>query len=218
MRERGPPQVDGGPVGMSVTAELALSERRPRLIAAFSKAAAEEGYAHLDLDTVARYAGLTVADFEAEFDGVEAALLAAQEAFHGRLRSEALAACEGCEDWSGQVRAALAAVLASLIEAGPMARVFAVEVPASSFAAAEFQLTALEECADLLRQGRSLDPRAALLPELTERLLVGGAAAIVCSHLLAEDTTALPALAPELATAFLAPYLGVAEALRVAAG
>ncbi len=203
---------------MSPTAELTLSGRRGRLVAAFSKAAAEEGYAHLDLATVARYAGLTLADFEAEFDGVECALLAAQEVFLERLRSEAIAACENCEGWPDRVRAALAAVLDSLQEAGPMARVFAVEATASSFAAAECQRAALEECAAHLGEGRRLHPRSAGLPELTERLLVGGAAAIVCAHLLAEDTAALPALGPELALALLAPYLGEAEALRVLAG
>ena len=203
---------------MSATAELALSERRPRLIAAFSKAAGEDGYAQLDLGTAARYAGFTVADFEAEFGSVESALLAAQEAFLERLRVEALAASEESDDWPFKVRAVLDAVLASLLEAGPLPRVFAVEATASSFAAADRQLAVLDECADLLREGRRFHPRAALLPELTERLLVGGAASIVCSHLLAEDTAALQALGPELTMAFLAPYLGEAEARRVARG
>jgi hypothetical protein len=201
---------------MSATAEPALSGRRPRLIAAFSKATAEGDHAQLDLATVARYAGLTVADFEAEFDGVECALLAAQDAFLGRLHSEALGACEACEDWPGQVRAALSAVLGWLVEAHSLARVLWAEGTAASLAAAERRFVALEGFASLLREGRVHYPQAASLPAPTERVLIGGVASIVSAHLLAEDPAALAALEPELLEILLVPYLGAAEAGRVA--
>jgi hypothetical protein len=201
---------------MSATAELALSQRRPRLIDAFSKAAAEGGYADLDLATIARYASLTVADFEAEFDSVECALLAAQDAFLERLRSEALAACEACEDWPGQVRAALSAVLGWLVEAHGLARVLWVEGTAASLAAAEHRFAALEGFASVLREGRMRQPQAAPLPPSAERILIGGVASIVSAHLLAEDPAALSALEPELLEVLLVPYLGAEEAARTA--
>lgn len=199
---------------MSATAELALSERRPRLVDAFSKAVAEGGYADLDLATVARYAGLTVADFEAEFDSVECALLAAQDAFLERLRREALEASEACEDWPGQVRAALSVVLGWLVEAHGLARALWVEGAATSLAAAERRFAAMEGFAALLREGRMRDPRAAPLPPSAERILVGGVASIVSAHLLAEDPAALSALEPELAQILLVPCLGAEEAGR----
>ena len=204
-------------VGMSTTIREVAADRRARLLAAFSKAAAEDGYARLDIHTVARYAGVDVAAFDQEFETKERALVAAQEIFLEGLWIEVLAAAEGPGEWAEKVRAALSAALASLVELGTVARVFTVEATAASFAAADRQYVALEAFASLLREGRRRYPRADSLPFLTERLLVGGVASIISAHLMAEDLAALPALEPELVETLLAPYLGESEARRIAA-
>lgn len=189
---------------------------RERLIAAFGKAAAEHGYKDLTLDHVARYAGLSRARYEAHFGTKEQGLVAAQDVFLDRLRLDVLTACEMPEEWPVRVRAALGAVIASLVEGSTLARVFAVEATAASFAAAERQFTALEQFAALLRDGRRRYPQAASLPAPTERVLIGGIASIVSEHLLAEDPGALPVLEPQLVESLLAPYLGEGEAKRFA--
>jgi AcrR family transcriptional regulator len=191
---------------------------RDRLIAAFGKAAAEHGYRDVTADRVARYAGLSRDRYEAHFDSKERALVAAQDAFLERLWTDALSACEAPGEWPGKVRAAISAVIASLVETSTLARVFWVEGTAASFAAAERQFVALERFASLLREGRVRYPRAASLPAPTERILIGGVASIVGAHLLAEDPGALPALEPELVETLLVPYLGEGEARRVASG
>lgn len=190
---------------------------RDRLLAAFSKAGAEQGYAGLDLETVVRYAGLGVVDFDREFETKERLLLAAQAAFLDGLWREVVLAAEAPREWPAKVGAGLGAALGSLAESGTLARVYTVEAPAASLAAAECQFVALERFAALLRGGRNHLP-AASLPALTESLLVGGVAAIVTTHLRDEAPGALKALEPGLLETLLMPYLGRPAARRAAAG
>jgi AcrR family transcriptional regulator len=194
------------------------SEERARLVAAYGKAAAEHGYAALTVDQVLSYAGVPQAVFEEQLGSKEQGLVVAQDAFLERLWLEAVHACEEAVEWPQKVRAGLAAVLATLVEASALARVFAVEACSASLAAAERQFAALDQFAHLLQEGRRSYPRAESLPAATERALVGGIASIVSSHLLMEDPQAIPGLECELVELILIPYLGEIEAKRVAAG
>ena len=182
------------------------------MVAAFSKVASELGYRGLDMERVARYAGLPLERCQQYFATKEQGLVAAQDAFLDRLWDEVVSARGGALTWPDRVRDALRAVLAIIVEASPLARVFMVEATAASMAAAERQYAFLGRLADLLRSGRVGRPEAALMPAATERLLVGGMASIVCEHLLAEEPAALSAMEPELLEVMLMPYLGAAEA------
>jgi AcrR family transcriptional regulator len=193
-----------------------LAEERARVVAAFSKVASELGYRGLDMERVARYAGLPLERCQQYFATKEQGLVAAQDAFLDRLWDEVVSARGASVAWPDGVRSAIHAVLAIIVEASPLARVFMVEATAASMAAAERQYAFLGRLADLLRSGRVSHPQAALMPAATERLLVGGMASIVCEHLLAEEPAALSAMEPELAEVMLTPYLGAAEARRQA--
>jgi AcrR family transcriptional regulator len=197
-------------------ATLSALDQRPRLVAAFSKAAGEHGYARVDVDVVVRYAGLSAADFYREFAGVEQALLAAQEAYLGRLWLDIEGACEGAEVWPEKIRDSVTAVTESLVETSAVARVFAVEAPGASLAAAERQFAALDSLAVRMQRGRRFYPRAADLPEMTERALLGGAVSIVCEYLLAENPRAIPRMRSHLVELLLRPYVGDEEARRLA--
>ncbi len=202
----------------SEVAPSGYAQDRARLVAAFGKAAAEHGYAALTMEQVVDYAGIPREVLEIHFESKEQGLVAAQDAFLERLWLDAAHACEESEEWPLQVRAGLTAILASLVEASALARVFAVEACSASLAAAEQQFAALDQFADLLRRGRRKYPATASLPDATERVLVGGIASIVSGHLLMEDTAAIPALETELVELVLIPYLGESEARRVATG
>jgi len=194
------------------------AEDRERLIAAVAKAAAEHGYSAITIEQVVQYAGVPRDIFEVHFESKEQALIAAQDAFLERLWLDALHACDEREDWPLKVRAGLAAILASLVEASALARVFAVEACTASLAAAERQFATLDQFAALLREGRRSYPAAESLPDATERALVGGIASIVSGHLLMEDPQAIPSLETELVELVLIPYLGEAGARRAATG
>lgn len=191
-------------------------DERERLIAAFSKAAAEQGYSRLDLATVARYAGVPVARFQEHFASVEQALVAGQKVFFRRLWLDIEGGCDPAAPWPQQIQAAVGCLIATLVETAATARLFVIEAPSASLAAAERQYTALSRLAGYLRTGRRLYPRAAALPEATERALIGGTVSIVCEHLLAEDPEEISRLQPQLIEVLLSPYLGEEEARRVA--
>jgi AcrR family transcriptional regulator len=195
-----------------------LDGPRSRLIVAFSKAVGEQGYSRLDVERVSRYAGLPPEGFYEQFANVEEALVAAQEAFLGRLWSEVTSACEEVAVWPFRVRAVVAAVIGSLVESSSLSRVFAIEAPAASLAAAERQFAALDRLADLLAEGRRRYPRAARLPAITERALIGGGVSVIAQYLLAEDPKTISALQEQLVEVLLSPYLGEQEARRVAVG
>jgi AcrR family transcriptional regulator len=189
---------------------------RDRLVAAISKAAAEHGYEALTIEQITGYAGLSREAFDAHFDSREQGLMAAQEVFLKRLLAEASSACEGAAPWPVRLRAGLQAVLASLIESYALARVFTVEADAAGLALAERQLVALDDFARLMRAGRDGLPDTATLPTITERLLVGGVASLVRERLLLEEQAVPPPLEAELTELLLIPYVGRAEARRVA--
>lgn len=186
------------------------------LVAAITKAVAEHGYAGLEVEQVLRYTGASRTTFETHFDTKEQGLVAAQDAFLDRLWREVASACDGAAEWPLKVRAAIAAVLNSVAEAGPLARVFAIEATAASPAAAERQFVALGRFAGLLRDGRRLYPGAAALPAATERALIGGIASIISGDLLTEDFLAIPSLEGQLVELLLIPYVGLGEARRIA--
>lgn len=190
---------------------------RERLVAAFTKAAVEQGYRKIDVERVARYAGFPRERVELHFSSKEGGLLAAQEAFLEVLWLEAIEACEFVKEWPLRVQASLRAVTNAMVEADAVARTFTVEAAASSLAAAERLFAAVDRYAALLREGRRLYPRAESLPPATERALVGGIASILCEHLLAEDPEAILGLEPQLVELLLTPYLGAGEARRISA-
>src|SRR3954452_16159279 len=197
---------------------IAVPSERERLVAAFTRAAAERGYRRIDVDQVARYAGLPRERLELYFASKERGLLAAQEAFLEVLWVEGAGACELVEEWPRRVQAALRAVIAAMVDASAVPRVFTVEAAASSLAAAERQFAAIDRFAALLREGRRHYPEAASMPEATERALIGGVASILCDYLLAEDPRAIPLIEPQLVELLLIPYLGGSEARRISAG
>jgi AcrR family transcriptional regulator len=191
---------------------------RDLVVSAFTKAVAEEGYRAVSFESVARGAGISRRRIEARFATTEQGLAAAQEAFLERLWLEVLEACDVPGGWPRKVAAALAGALGTLGEASALARAFTVEASGSSLAAAERQLGLTRRLAALLAQGRRLYPRAEALPALTEEVLIGGVVALVADLLRAEEPGVLLARRGELTEMLLIPYLGAAEARRVASG
>jgi AcrR family transcriptional regulator len=188
---------------------------RARIVAGITKAVIERGHARLTLEQILRYAGVSADTFHSHFASTEGGILAAQDAFLDRLWLEVTAACDPELEWIENLRASIAAGLAYISEASALARVFAVEAAASSLAISERQFATMDAFAGLLRRGRERHPLAAELPEVTERVLVGGIASIVTSHLLSEDPRALEGLEPQLAELVLVYDLGRDEARRI---
>lgn len=70
--------------------------------------------------------------------------------------------------------------------------------------------------AELLTPGRGQSPHGGRLPEVTERAMASGVAMLVAQRLSVDRQAELPGLAGEAIQFVLTPYLGGAEARRVA--
>ncbi len=188
-----------------------------RLIDAFTKVAAERGYARTTINEVTAAAGVPRSVFYSHFANKRQCLGAAHDAFIDRLLAEAIDSLDRDQEWPLRVRDGVIAALEFVGETASRARFFAVDVLVAGPVMAERHASALERMVPILREGREHLPEANLLPAVTEPVLIGGAAYLVYTSLLAEERLAVPELASELVEILLTPYLGRDDARRIAA-
>ena len=164
--------------------------QRERLIDAFTRIAAERGYAKTTVREVAAVAGLPQGVFYPHFSGKNQCLTAAYDSFVERRPHRGGGEATGA-GVAAQVKEAVAAASASSPKRRPRARFFAVEAPAAARRPRALS-SRRARIVFLLRSGRDHYPEAADLPELTEQVLVGGAACLVSSARAHEEQQAFP--------------------------
>ena len=197
--------------------DVVIAHQRERLLDAAATAVAEEGYAELTVRDLIVRAGVSRRTFYQLFDDKIDCVFAAHERAFERLSKMLVDACRAEAAWSDRVAAAIAASLAFAVESPSEAQLVVVAChTASEPKLASRGHAAHEKLADLLRAGRQQAEVAHAPPELTEQAVVGAAMAVVGTRLLAGEVDSLPLLAPELTQVILTPYLGDAEAQRVA--
>lgn len=196
--------------------EFVERNQSQRLLASLIRIVAADGYNAATITGVAEGAGVTTRTFYKYFDSVEDAYLGAFDAAVDLLAESLIEAWSSAEDWAPRVRAALAAALdffaaspelASVLLAGPF-----VAGPAISARYRE----EIERLSTYLRQGRDHSPAAAAFPPTTERGLIGSIASQIGRKVSNGEAAQLPGLLPDLSQFVLQPYLGDAEARRVA--
>jgi AcrR family transcriptional regulator len=206
--------VEAGPNGHGNAHSRA---QRERLIEAFTKVAAERGYAETTVEKVTSRAGVPSGAFDVHFANKRQCLGAAYDAFVARLIGEVQAAIDADDEWPLQVKEAVAATLEFVGETKGRARFFAVEALDAGPVILERFVSARNMVASMLRRGREHYPQAAQLPEMTEPILVGGAAFLLSGILLEEEQLRVARLEAELVEILLTPYIGGEEARRIAA-
>lgn len=194
----------------------AWEEQRRQLIDAFTKLAAEQGFAKATIKAVAAEAGLPQRVFYQHFPTKGHCLGAAYDAFLERLMEQVEEAASPGLDWPLRVKAAATAALVFVSETSSRARFFAVEAPSAGPLILDRHVTAVSRIVLLLRAGRQYHPDAAALPELTEPVLVGGIASLIGTLLLSEEHGGLLELESGLVEVLLTPYLGREGARKVA--
>jgi AcrR family transcriptional regulator len=195
--------------------EFVEQNQRRRLIASLIQVVAERGYNGATITAIIQGASITSATFYKYFDDVEACYLAAFDQT-AALLGERLAEAYGSRDeWPLKIGASLASLLDFFATSPQLGRLCLVEPFVAGPAISRRYQEASEKLVPYLRQGRELlggDPDA--LPETTERGLLGSIASQVARKLPEPDE--LPALLPDLTQFALTPYLGPAEARRLA--
>jgi hypothetical protein len=146
-------------------------------------------------------------DFSSAFDSAFAQL---------QVRIES--ACVAESEWPEQVNAGIRAALAFATADPVAAKTLTTEALAGGRAGYERYDRMISHLGEWLLPGRALRPEGARLPEITEKAMVGGVAMLVAHRVDLGRQAELPELAAEAVQFALTPYLGTAEARRVAMG
>lgn len=196
--------------------EQVAHHQRERLIAGLAEAVAEKGYAAVTLSDIVGHANVSRRVFYANFDGKEQCFLAAFEVVVDHLRELIAEAVAPLEDWPQQAIAATRAALAFLASEPDLARLCLLESRAAGPAVTARFNEAVAELAPLLARGRAERPEAARLPDSTEDSTIGSVASLLQRKVAAGEATQLEDLWLDCAELILLPYLGPAEATRLA--
>jgi AcrR family transcriptional regulator len=196
--------------------EQVAHHQRERLIAGLAEAVAEKGYAAVTLSDIVRHAKVSRRVFYANFESKEQCFLAAFEVVVGHLRELIAEAAAGETGWPAQAIAALRAAPAFLASEPDLARLCLLETRVAGPAATTRFNEAVAEAAPALAQGRAERPEGARLPASTEDSTLGSLVALAQRKVAAGEAEQLGALLLEFAELLLLPYLGPAEAARLA--
>jgi AcrR family transcriptional regulator len=196
--------------------EQVAHHQRERLIAGLAAAVAEKGYAAVTLADVVRHAKVSRRVFYANFESKEQCFLAAFEVVVAHLHELVAEAVGGVEGWPQQAIAATRATLSFLSSEPDLARLCLVESRGAGPAVTARFNEAVGEMAPLLRQGRAERPEGERLPASTEDSTIGSLVSLAHRKVAAGEAQQLEDLVPDCAELALLPYLGSAEATRLA--
>jgi AcrR family transcriptional regulator len=190
-------------------------DQAERIMRALAEAVAERGYTETTLDDIVGRASCSLSTFYAFFADKEEAMLATLDRGGALLLATVLPAFRRGGEWPQAVRNALGAMMAYAIEEPAFAKVGAVDVYAAGRRALEQRNQVMEGMGVLLAQGYEVNPEAS--PIAAEA--IGGAIyALTYDQVLAGGAESLPEIAPLATYIALTPFLGPAEAVRVANG
>jgi AcrR family transcriptional regulator len=196
--------------------QVVSENQRARLLAATAQAVAEHGYSQLAVEQVISLAGVSRSTFYANFaDKQDCVLVAHGEAFD-RLSSAIRRACAAEREWPLKVAAGVRAAVGFALESPNEASLLLFETLGADRELAAQALASSDHLVGMLRAGREHSVEAAMLPELTERALVGAATSIVGNRLLRRKREELGRIEPELVELMLVAYVGGEEAHRIA--
>jgi AcrR family transcriptional regulator len=195
---------------------MVVNQQRQRLLAGVAQALAERGYAAMNVKHVLAHARVSRATFYANFDNKRECVLAAQGQAFDRLAGEMAGACASESEWPAKVAAGIGAAIELAVRAPEEALLLVVDTVAADSTLALRVLAFNDFLVGLLRNGREQWPRAASLPELTERALIGAVTSVIGARLMSGQADRLLDLEPQLVQLVLMPYLGNEGARQVA--
>lgn len=196
--------------------EQVAHHQRERLIAGLAEAVAEKGYAAVTLTDIVKHAKVSRRVFYANFESKEQCFLAAFEVVLSHLHELVAEGVVGVEGWPQQAIAATRSTLSFLASEPDLARLCLVESRSAGPAVTARFNEAVGEMAPLLQRGRAERPEAARLPDSTEDSTIGSLVSLAYRKVAAGEAEQLGDLLPDCAELVLLPYLGPAEATRLA--
>ncbi len=196
--------------------EQVAHSQRERLIAGLATAVAERGYVAVTITDVTREAHVSRRVFYENFEGKEECFLAAFDVVVGHVRELAGEAAANEPDWPRKAIASSRAALCFFAAEPDLARLCLVESQVAGPAVAARFHEAVHDLIPHLRGGRAERGVERELPPTTEESTLGALVMLASRKVAAGEAAALGSLLPEFAEFILAPYLGAAEASRLA--
>lgn len=184
------------------------SEQRGVLLRAMLEELVREGYGGASVERAQRVAGVSAAQFEAEFAGKDECLFAAYENLAEQVVRTAGAGCESGDPWPERVRTGLTALLGELAAEPEMARAITRSFPGIRPSAYKLYVDLLERFVPFMEEGRDYSEVEEELPAEVEMLAVGAAEAIIFAEVDAGRAERLPQLMPEILFSVLVPFMG----------
>jgi AcrR family transcriptional regulator len=199
-----------------LTADIVSAHQRERLLAATIALVAKRGYRGTSIDQIVKAAKVGYVAFYDLFEGKEDCFLAAFERIVAETREELAGAISAEQTWPEQICAGLRR-LVELVAAEPArARVGLVEIQAAGAAGFASYEAAVDDAIPKLQEGRAYKADAAALSDTLEEAIIGGIAWIFHQRLVKGETEKIQGLMAEAVQIALSPYLGEAEAQRMA--
>ncbi len=197
--------------------EFIEHNQRARLIASFTRLVGEVGYSNATISATTAGASISSRAFYRYFATIEDCYLAAFEVAIERLAPVVTEAYESESEWPLRIRAALESVLSTLAADPDTARLLTAEPFVAGSIVAERYKELAEQLAPALSKGRQFRPvDADALPETTEKALLGAINTLIARKVYAGEAERLLDLLPDLVQFALTPYVGAAEARRIA--
>jgi AcrR family transcriptional regulator len=189
--------------------------QRERLLAGMAHVVARDGYRAATITEIVKASSVSSRAFYECFESKEECFLASFDAVVAHLGDLLREAARTQADWPHRVIAALRAALDFFAAEPDLARLCLIEpITATPVIAARFREVVVG-CIPLLALGRVERADAGALPESTEDSLLGGLV-VLTSRSIFTDEAPLASILPDLVEFVLSPYLGSAEAKKLA--
>lgn len=217
--EEYPPELARLPPGRhGLPREFVTHNQRERLIAGIAEAIAEHGYAGTTIAHITRQAAVSRRTFYEHFSSKDECFVAAYDTVMGELRECVSGAFDEVDDWAHAIKAGIRAMLGFLAAEPHLARLCMVEALVAGPVVVERYDAAIQSFVPYFsvgREGRSPEVLSRLSPT-TEEALVGGMVSLISRRIIAGRAEELEDLLPDLVEFTLTPYVGSAEATKVA--
>ena len=205
---------------MGKAGRIVTPPKRQRILKGMLEAVGAEGYESTSVRSVLDRTGIYRQAFYDNFADKDDCYLHAYDAGVEQLEERLGAAAAGEAEWTGQLRAGLAALLDFLDAEPDIGRALIVEVHAAGPEALGKRAVALRRLNDFLERARDSTPAAESPPAIASEGIIAGIHALIHSRLAAGENDGFRQLLPEFMYFAVLPYFGaeVASAEMQATG
>jgi len=184
------------------------AQQREVLLRAMMHELVGKGYGEASVERAREVAGVSAADFEAEFAGKDECLFAAYDQLTETVVARASADCDQDDPWPARVRVGLESLLDAVAAYPEIAKALTRAFPGIRPAAYERYVSLLSRFVPFMREGREYSGVEEELPGEVELLAVGAAEAIIFGEVDAGRAERLPQMMPEILFSILVPFMG----------